>query len=742
MTANVTTNSLWAGPSLYAPMHVDALMVGTPNQQQTWAQVATNYPNLAQGLDPAPLPFTGRVNGPPATGVHLHWTLPHALRRGKQSTKGDVSFPFAPNRWLVTRFFTGTAGSAPTATAWVLASDFTSENQTSESTYPDATNPMNFLYIGQQFPLAQWSEPGTLPPPFLQAPGPSDLSWSAVYDNVQNVFGFHDPLTDVTGNGSVTYAVVGWYATPQNDPLYGADGGFTTAAQWQDLMDKMKWALGSPSDQEARTNEAMEAFAQWIAKYPQTVAPSTTAEQLLLASQTLCHGMVFALAWSGAQTQYPQPKILNSGSAPTVAVGSNAAESVAAYMGDCLVAQGQKATDVENLLLAFQTDLIFDYIQDPASFAAACHENRFERAPGGTLWTVILPGTQQSEDSAGSQEIPLDADQTAALTALQNFQDQVDDAAQSLDSQRWELLSAWWKLQMIENTPPVDKALQQQVQNYIAQLTGQALPTLQTSITGLQTQRDTAKTTLTGLLGSSYVLKAIDKNAYTKPVDPVVLVAAVSSDTKLEAPTDIGDSLFTRFTGQTVAGLTVDFSNISTGTQPVNLLAADLAPALQNLTTGLLPKEAMDLWIENLLLDPGNSGWLAQVAFTKAGVTPTAQQLQQLSARIAMQQTLVWNASADVLDQRTVADCAGLLPMFSGENVHVPSMIAVAPWAAPWTPLYIDWAIEWFPSAATPQQMFSQWTLGEFDFSYTGQSVGPTGIAMQMRSQLTSNYPQ
>jgi len=744
MSAGLTaTNSLWGGPCLFTPMQIDALMVGTPNQQQNWAQVAANFPMLAQGLDPAPLPFTGRGNGPPATGVHLHWTLPFGLRSGVQADSGaaDVNFPWAPNRWLVTRFFTATLGSAPTVTAWVLQSDATSQNPISESTYPDSTNPFNSLYIGQETPLAQWSEPGA-GTPFLQAPGPSDLSWSAVYDNVQNVFGFHDPLTDISGSGNCTYAVLGWYVNPANDPLYGSAGGFTTQTQWQDLMNKMRWALGSPSDQEAVTAQAISAFAQWVAANPQTGAPSATPEQLIVASQTLCHGMIFGLSWTGPSTQYPQPSILTSGAAPVVAVGSNAAESVAAYMGEVLSSQGQKAPDVENLLLAFQNDQIFDYIQDPAAFAATCQENRFELAPGGTLWTVVLPGSQANPDNTGAQEIPLDAGQTDALTNLQVMQDQLDEATQSFDSKRWELLSAWWKLQMIENTPPVDKALKTQVQTYIDQLTGTHLPGLQKLIADLQIRRDAAQTVLTSLLGSAYVLKSSNFSPYSRPTDPVVLVAAVSTDTKLEPPTDFGDSLFTRFTGQSVAGITVDFTGISTGTPSVNLLAANLAPALQGLTTASLPKEAMNLWTENLLLDPGNSLWLANLAFAQAQVTPTTAQIQQLSARIATQQTLIWNASASVLDQQTIAEAAGLLPMFSGLNVHVPSMISVSLWTPPWTPLYLDWAIEWFPSASTPQQMFSQWTLGEFDFTYTGAAVGATSIAMQMRSQLTSNYPQ
>src|SRR5450755_3549591 len=44
-------------------------------------------------------------------GIHLHWTLPRALRRGRQNLNGAESsseseaafltFPKAPNRWLV-----------------------------------------------------------------------------------------------------------------------------------------------------------------------------------------------------------------------------------------------------------------------------------------------------------------------------------------------------------------------------------------------------------------------------------------------------------------------------------------------------------------------------------------------------------------------------------------------------------------------------------------------------------------
>jgi hypothetical protein len=743
------TNSLWGGPCLYTPMHLDALMIGTPNQtKQTWAQVGLQYINLTQAANPAPTPFTGRVNGNPATGVHLHWTLPHGMRRGRQAetADGEVTFPFAPNRWLVTRFVTppSPAGAAPVATAWVLCSDSLNATTAGESTFPQPGTPSNIVPIGAKFDLSSWTEPGSPTTAFLQAQGPNDLGWAAVYDNVENVFGFYDSLADVQ-SGSCTYAVMGWYASPSNDPLFGDKGiPFKTQADWQNLMTAHGWALGSASDQEARTTDAISAFAQWIAVSPQTDAPQATPEQLILASQSLCHGMLFGLNWSGANTEYPAPVYTKAGVAPRVAVGSNAAEAVAAYMGQILPQQDGG----EDLLLAFQNDLIFKFITDPADYRAACHANRFERSPGGKVWTVAAAGATDGQTPTGLPGVPLDAAQTSALSSLQAAQSAMDAAETSLTSKKWEALSAYVKLQVMQfNPPPPGNSPVPQVQNYLNSLTATTLPQAKSAVTTATKARDSALTALQALLPTQqFNLQQSDDDAFTRPADPVVLLAAIGSDTKLDPPVDLGNDLFTRFTGQTVAGLTVSFGSLSPGTPSVNLLVTDLAPALQGVlqngaAPGGLPKEAMNLWTENLLLDPTSSAWMAQLAATKAGISLSAADMQTLAGVIATQQTLVWNGTAQVLDQATIAEAAGLLPMFSGQVVHVPSMRAVAKWSPPWTPLYLDWEIAWFPSATTPQGMLSQWQLGEFDFTFTGTGPSSSGTSLSMRSQLTSNYP-
>src|SRR5437764_1499230 len=69
-------------------------------------------PNLA--TEALAKPFTG--NAPMPQGIHLHWHLPAALRRGAYDEAGRLEVPRAPDRWLLTRVLVKQAGSkAPVA---------------------------------------------------------------------------------------------------------------------------------------------------------------------------------------------------------------------------------------------------------------------------------------------------------------------------------------------------------------------------------------------------------------------------------------------------------------------------------------------------------------------------------------------------------------------------------------------------------------------------------------------------
>jgi hypothetical protein len=727
------TNPTWAGPSLFVPMTLDALLIGVVNQGSTddgtWASVAMDYQQLEAGLNPAPQPF--QTAPPPGTGVHLHWTLPPGLRHGKQPApdSSKIEFPNVPDRWLVTRFYRASPGDVPQVAAWVLQSDFLGSQDDGTRAYPTPDSPTDILYLGRLFTLEEWSaQPQPAPgQPFLTAPGPGQLSWAAVYDNVRNVFGFYDPLTDAPF-GNYSYAVLGWFANPSNDPLYGSDGGFTSVDQWQSLMAGLQWAAGD--------DNAVQDWQTWLAANPIQGGPPLTDAQKTHASQTLCQGLLFGIDWKGPDERYPAPKVLTSGSLPTIAIGSTAAEAVGAWMGNTLDAL--KPDPVEDLLNAFALNRIFDWVSNPTAFEVSAHDARFGSAGSGSVWTVIRPEDTRGEGTGGVQEIPLDPAQTAMLTELNATQLSIDDKTALLVSMRWEIFSAGWKLDNLDLAPI---GLQQQILDAINAL-GASIAQLVTQLAALTTQRDQQKQALGELLGSGYVLKISDNPQFQQSADPVVLIAGAATDTKLDQPKFADEVLFTRFTGQTLGGLQVAFDGITPPLQPVTITYADLQSAVAFPAGTAIPKETANAWIETLLLDLGNSRWLAKLAFALAGLpNPADGQLDLISDRISRQQTLIWNSLDTVpLDRQTVAELSGLMPLYDGEAVNVPSKISVSPWAPPWTPLYVDWEIDWRPTSTDPKQMLNGWELQELEFTWQGTSIPAPSQRFAVRTLLSSDF--
>ena len=738
MTTQTITNPTWAGPSLFVPITLDALLIGTPNRTSTWARVAMDYEQLSGGLNPAPFPFQTAVA--PDVGVHLHWTLPAGLRHGRQPAPDvpTIEFPNVPDRWLITRFYHATPGDAPQITAWVLQSDFLGAPDQGTRAYPDPNVPGDLQYLGRYFTLDQWTAQASPATPFLTAPGPGDLSWGAVYDNVRNVFAFYDGL-DGAPTGTYSYAVIGWYANPANDPLYGSDGGFTTEEQWQALMAGLQWAVGGPDDTITRIADAVADWQKWLANNPISGGPPLTQAQNTYASQTLCQGLLFDIDWQGPDVAYPLPGAL-TGPLPTIAIGATAAEAVGIWMGNALQKTDPTVNpdQVEDLLNAFALNRIFDYVSNPTAFAVSEHDARFGSAKSGSVWTVIRPEDVEGEGTGGVQEIPLNAPQTIALTDLNTTQLDIDNMSATLASMRWEIFSAGWKLDNLD--PSVPPAVRQQIIDTINAL-GSAIPQLAAQIEALDAQSQQQQQSLQTLLGDQYVLKISDNPQFEQSADPVVLIAGAATDTKLDQPKHADEVLFTRFTGQTLGGLLVDFTGIAS-LQPVTLTYDDLLAAVTLPAGTAIPKEAANSWIEALLLDVTSSTWLAKLAFTKGGLTnPTSAQLDALSQRIATQQTLIWNPTAGVpLDQQTIAEASGLQPLYADESVNVPSKISVSPWAPPWTPLYVDWEIEWHPTASDPQEMLTGWQLEELDFNWTGTSIPAGSQTFAVRTLLASDF--
>ncbi|PHV31207.1 hypothetical protein CSQ94_23300 [Janthinobacterium sp. BJB312] len=715
-------NPTWAGPVLLTPIYLDALMVGTPNQTGDWAAVAVQYDQLGLRLgQPQPSAFEIASN-PPALGIHLIWTVPSALRHGQVDALGGVSFPSLPNRWIVTRSFIAQPGDVPQLTAWVLESDYLGPAPEGTHVFPDPDGGSTLRYIGRRFDLSAWDgTTSTYGKAFLQAMGPGDPTYVAVYDNMTNVLAFHDDMAGAAA-GVYSYSSCGWYATPDDDPLYGKTvdlpAGFTTEEQWRAIMDTMQWTVGNDAD----LADAELDWQAWLAANPVSGGPPLTAAQNQWPAQNLCHGFVYGLQWKGSDEFYPINKILDGTNPPTVAIGANAEEALSAWL-----AKEVGSVEAEALLLAFQQDMVYDYVDNRSVFLVQSQAARFATQGGGKQWVVFQDGQTSSPTDipTGAYSVPLDPAATAALIKLNSDQYRLDADTALLATLKWQLYAAYWKL---ENYPRTNPGYGAKAQAQIDALSPQ-VGALQDQIAALALTLEQDRAALQTLVAPlNLTMNTINQARFNYRQDPVILLAGASQDTKFGAlGYSAGDGqLFTRFTGQTIYAIDVDYTPVPFD---VTLAVGDF-PAIEWPAGVMIPKEMHDYWFETFLLDTNNAQLIAARAFEKANIVPSAAQLADLSAQIARQQTLAWNGpAAEVVDVRTIAGTAGLYGV-------PPAKLSVAAWTPPWAPIYLDWEIEWHPSAATPQAMLADWQLDELDFEWTGTTVTAAAATYTGRSIL------
>lgn len=712
---------IWSGPRLLTPMTVDALVLGEPNLRNVntdFAQVGVDYSQLrfSPPGSPTPSPFQQPPSGlnTPMPGVQLHWTVPAGLRSG-QSTDTSVEFPLLPNRWLLIRSVTPTGSTAaPTLTAWLLQSDVIDYNN--GSPYPDPDNgPV--VFIGSPQPLGGSFNDTPSTTKRLYGIGPGDPGFASVYQSAQNILAFYDPMTSVV-NGDVSYTVIGFFNPPSWDPLLGVSQtdpeGFTSQDTWQSLMDQLRLQVGdgSPGD----LTEAQAAWQAWA--QANGVNPSGLPEaQQDLPGQLLCFGSVQQIAWQGTSVLY-DTNVPPSG-AVTVAAGNTSTEALGAWLDTQIQERGIQDYSAERLIEAIMTDTLTTFMSDVVGFEFLVAAQRFGASKGGDVTVVTLPSSNPTSQTT----VPLDAQQTAALTTLNATEVQRNVLTSALSSRQWALFAAQWKL--------VQQPSNSTVQAAIASLT--------TQIDALNAELDTAITnaasqlqTLQGLLGDDYVTSTVSQDQYQAPADPVILVTSVQSDDKLvqRSTAALDVNLDGRMSGQTLTGFTLTVDQVT-----ATLTSAEMAATLDLsfLTRSNLPLEAQDILIESLMLDPGVVPWLATLWMQEAGPGPTLGDVEQAITNLQAGVRAAPDLD-DGLSARLLAEATGYLGT-------APDPLANQDWEQPWTPVYISWQVSWHPSGAMPSQALTDWTLGEIDLEWTQTQVPDNGITYTGRTLLNTDAP-
>ncbi|MEM1204510.1 MAG: hypothetical protein AAGN66_14860 [Acidobacteriota bacterium] len=782
---------VWPGPRAVVPMTVDALVVGVPDVGGSrWARTQFSYETLLSGGSGEPPPLTPATPGQaPQPGVHVLWTLPHALRSGAQLTEGDdhgsVEFPLVPNRFLIGRYeyapFSGSVVptvAPPKMIAWVLESDALSplEEDGQVSQYPNpAADPGNISVkaLGRAVEIGRWDGPGAPTTPFLRAVGPGAVSWSVGYDNVRNVFSIHDASlaedARPTDPYRYTYCVFGWYAAPGDDLL--ADLPTDSITDWMAALSAFQWSAGASTGDVAEAEADWEAWRQsrgidggptdpelppqtqaWIEGWRRwQAAHGEPGPKPSLPTQVLLYGWVTNVQWGGKDKAYGSGAPGGGKPAEAVAVGNTPTESISAWIAKLVFDQygyedPAALAAIELGLESFQQGLLNELGDDPVGTADNLHSTRFTKNPGGNTWVVTRPEDAEGGAFSGQQTLPLGPEQTELLTSLNRRQTDFDLLSAQLASLRWELYAAYSK--WVSFPRGTDPEAFDRVCAALCVLQGEVERT-ERCVSEIEEAVEADRAALFAALGTEFELKIVSLIPQTAPGDPVIMVGGLRRDSKLESPSTTEDSadgtLAVRFTGQTVDGLEIRF-DIDGEDSPVRLDLGDLLAAV-TLPAGnpdgyALPKEAADLWAEVCFLDLSCAPLLTQIYFQKRGVEPTPDQWRQVRLLIEKAQTAPFGDLAELgLDPRTVADAAGILGV-------PPARTAIeyrgTPEAVeqPWSPVYMDWRIRYFPSPGDFGDMLDTWRLGDVDYEWTGRSIPEEGIDFVGRTVLNTETAQ
>ena len=586
-----------------------------------------------------------------------------------------------------------------------------------------------YKFMGQAWPYPDWS--GQNPEEAetnLTAIGPGDPVFAAAYPKSSSVFGFYDDLSDLPNGGDVTYAVMGWYADPADNPLYGAD----SPEVWAERMDALRWCIkqdpGGYPEAALCSDEAVDSDA------PQ------------LPTDILCQGMVYKVAWRGPDADYgnniPSGKV-------EVAIGNTSAEAVAALVATKVDADPNAEVGIEEILEAFQYDML-DLLQQPdglVKLEQGLHAQTFGSRPGPSLWDVQLQQNQAAEDrddNTTGQPYPDNVGQ--ALSEANTLQTAYEQSAAELENMQWETYSAWFRKAVLNQSPSsvadaaLTETLRRAVESFepfpvitphrqvLQQLrkaepgragdTGLTIAQIIEVIEELEAQVRVRKTevaqtleqlnetvarlkTLVAEEMEGYEVVFLAGSDFIVPNDPVVLLSGDGVERGFAHGEDEalaeGESLPCRVSGQTITALTVAVPDHGDQT----ITQTQLQEWYGSFPAGpAIPADIEPLFIETMLLDTTMAWLMAASAWQLAGVdNPNDAQITEVAERIKQIQTAPLNAylyfrerrRLPALDPQKLSDAAGFTGVY-------PYKLAVDPWSQPWSPVLLDWDVSWHAS--------------------------------------------
>jgi hypothetical protein len=679
---NIDSN-IWG---LVVPVRVEALLISAvdAHRYNKFAPPYANFTFLPQkNLNKGPYlsqvalaaPFTGYRTMP--EGVHLHWQLPHALRKGTVGDDGQVKMPAVPDRWLVTRLIVNrSTGEIQTPRSWVVESDYVHSAPTYSSTNipvaPTRAAPQPYRYLGRVYDYADWQQNGNkgtyLAEP-LTATGFGIPNFAACYQNCRNVFGIVDTELNTSFDAQaldLNYVVCGWYSSEADDPLHGQSiNGRENAFGW--LFDDLSGTL-SPA-------------------------------------YTLVQGIVQQVNWN--------PKLPGGyfpGDDPMgafVAVGNTSAEALAALINWEL--RDQSLPNVERVLNALQLGVLPALAQPGglALFEETLFNNEFAGQPGPSVWEIHA--------REGQQFVPVDETTVNKLAEI-NATDELRVAnALKLGTLRQQIFADWQKFMLLLHAPPSEAGEPPDVNDvyaYVVQELGSLLELVQTSA-GYDQRVMALSQEIWGRLPPEMELSSRPGERYSQPTDPVLL-----------------------FSGEGVPPQPPDNANTATCVVTTLLMTAINFPASLvpgsvacSLNASVLP----GFGDPAALPYPGIETAYRALLLVSKGMTPALAALLAANGGAGNPASIDPKATAAALNEAQADWLAATAPknqiVFNGPTPQ--GNILYRTWTIPWYPIALSWRFDFYPLVEITHDPASTYPVdtiikkltydpSDFDYVYPG----------------------
>lgn len=757
-------------PQFLVPIRVQALVIDEDVTERTpvietgnkysfsasrWSPLVYDYRQLIATLNPpGPPPFYGAKrtyqnkpaeqlvwdkgsDAPPKKkdrGVYLHWVLPTGLRSAY--TPGLLDFPALPDHWLIVRF--SQRGSTVKTKAWFVDGGAVATEPGAANLLFTDQNKYVAKRVGKVIPLEQFASANaqaerTKITALGNAHTGSPTFTGFIAEN-RNIFSWHDQLEDLRGPApdekvplgtTLTYSLIGWYRDPKDEPLA------SPAAKLIEQRDKQGKLLG------------------WLIDPPGWLLETNSpAPADLLKRRSVFHGMVAHInywnreTYKGQMLGYPGAPAVGEvfrTSPPSfqVGVGNNAEDALVSLVSSSYSAEQEGsilAKEQPNLWKALEAviyrqpeSLIKSWNAAPRDMTV--HQNWFATREAGKIWFIrqkanhdpVFP--KDPTKTAAQTAVAPTPENVAKLDELNRTQSEADAASRELAALQQDLYARWWKLSARAHSFNVSITTDD-----VKEYQGVA-----DRVSPLRTKRDQLvdkALTLSGELESSLAkeleLKHDAAPRFWTPTDPVVVVKNCGLPTKhrfsRQHPCRLPEQIATG--AEVVVNQKSNLFKAPAGVVEIATAASDHLPACPGILKELLNEASI---VEQAIRDLAERALQADKPFRDAG------KWKEWTKQLV--DDLTWDEDPNSVPFDKITFTRPGAP-----NTRPDRLVEM--WVEqPWSPIFIDWQITWFPtppSSSAEHPFGPAWNFGEADFGpLNRESIPRTGYTVRGRSLLS-----